>query len=116
MLGIGGGSNATDGIGGFGPTAPPGFASGTDSAPGGWSMVGENGPEWMNVPKGAQILPNGQSPGGGGVNAPVSIHIDATGADAAGLARVQAQLASLQTNLSATIVKTVQKAKSNRVL
>jgi hypothetical protein len=42
------------------------FASGTDSAPGGWSIVGEQGPELMNVPKGAQILPNGRAPGGGG--------------------------------------------------
>jgi hypothetical protein len=69
----------------------------------------------MNIKKGSQILPNGVMPGGG-VSAPVVIHIDATGADAAGLARVQAQLASLQSSLPATIVKTVQKAKSNRVL
>lgn len=52
----------------------PGFASGTDSAPGGLSLVGEHGPELMNVPKGAQIVPNGllgklggaASAGGGG--------------------------------------------------
>jgi phage-related minor tail protein len=36
----------------------PGFASGTNSAPGGLSWVGEHGPELMNVPKGAQIIPN----------------------------------------------------------
>lgn len=35
----------------------PGFAGGTDSAPGGLSWVGEKGPELMNVPRGAQILP-----------------------------------------------------------
>jgi hypothetical protein len=35
-----------------------GFAGGTDSAPGGWSMVGEKGPEIMHVPRGAQIIPN----------------------------------------------------------
>jgi hypothetical protein len=34
----------------------------------------------------------------------------------AGLARVSAQLASLQTSLPSTIVSTVKKAKSNRVL
>ncbi len=33
----------------------PGFASGTDSAPGGLAWVGENGKELMNVPRGAQI-------------------------------------------------------------
>lgn len=36
----------------------PGYASGTDSAPGGMAWVGENGKELMNVPKGAQIIPN----------------------------------------------------------
>ena len=35
-----------------------GFADGTDSAPGGFAMVGERGPEIMHVPKGAQIIPN----------------------------------------------------------
>lgn len=34
-----------------------GFAKGTDSAPGGWAMVGEQGPEMMYVPKGAMISP-----------------------------------------------------------
>lgn len=111
----GGSSNATDGIGGFGPTVP-GHASGTNASPGGWHWVGENGPELMNLPRGAKVLPNGQTPGGGGVTAPVQIKIDATGADEAGLARVAAQLARLQAELPSTIVKTVQKAKTNRVL
>ena len=34
------------------------FASGTDSAPGGLAIVGEKGPELMNVPRGSQIIPN----------------------------------------------------------
>lgn len=37
------------------------YASGTNYASGGWSLVGENGPELMNVPKGAQILPHSLS-------------------------------------------------------
>lgn len=41
----------------------PGFASGVLSAPGGWSMVGEQGPEAMYVPRGATILPSGAGPG-----------------------------------------------------
>ena len=36
----------------------PGFASGTDSAPGGLALVGENGPELVNLAKGAQVIPN----------------------------------------------------------
>jgi hypothetical protein len=37
-------------------------AMGTDNAPGGLSWVGERGPELMNVPHGAQIIPNHNLP------------------------------------------------------
>jgi len=36
----------------------PGFAKGTDSAPGGLAVVGEKGPELVNLPKGSQVIPN----------------------------------------------------------
>lgn len=36
----------------------PFFADGTDSAPGGFAMVGERGPEIMHVPRGSQVIPN----------------------------------------------------------
>jgi hypothetical protein len=85
-----GGSSLLPGVAGsslFGPLAPvvapvgavTGFATGTDSAPGGWSMVGENGPELMNVPKGAQILPSGQTPNGG--NSTMHVNINLAGAN-----------------------------------
>jgi len=45
--------------------AIPGFAGGTENAPGGWAMVGERGPEAMYVPPHATILPHGSSAGGG---------------------------------------------------
>jgi hypothetical protein len=32
------------------------YATGTAGAPGGWSFVGERGPELINLPKGAQVL------------------------------------------------------------
>ena len=38
----------------------PGFASGTDFAPGGLSMVGEAGPELVNLPRGSQVVPHNQ--------------------------------------------------------
>ncbi len=38
-----------------------GFADGTSSAPGGLSLIGEEGPELMNIPRGAQIIPNNRS-------------------------------------------------------
>lgn len=36
----------------------PAFASGTDYAPGGTALVGEDGPELVNLPQGAQVIPN----------------------------------------------------------
>ena len=126
-----GASNATDGIGGFGPTAPGSahgnvfsggniipFARGgvVDSptiAP--MALFGEAGPEAIIPLRRGPDGNLGVGGGGGSINAPVTINIDATGADPAGLARVQQQLASLQATLPSTIVLTVQKAKSNRI-
>lgn len=39
----------------------PGFALGTNYATGGIARVGENGPENVILPQGAQVIPNGQS-------------------------------------------------------
>jgi len=36
----------------------PGFADGTDNAPGGLAWVGENGKELVNLPRGSQVIPN----------------------------------------------------------
>lgn len=36
----------------------PGFANGTSFAPGGLAMVGELGPELVNLPRGSQVIPN----------------------------------------------------------
>ena len=123
------------GGGGFKPTTTlgnflqgiPGFANGTKSAPGGVALVGERGPELVNLPRGAQVIPNHQlraptmptlRQGGGGqtVNAPVHISIDATGADAAGLARVQGEIASLKRSLPGQIVAGVKDANKRRGL
>ena len=85
--GIGGGSILAAAI--------PKFASGTDYAPGGWSVVGENGPELMNVPTGARILPNGTVPSASNDNGGVTnvYHIDASGADSGTVERIKAVLA-----------------------
>ncbi|PDT68575.1 hypothetical protein CO683_15315 [Bradyrhizobium ottawaense] len=126
LLGIGGGGvNANGSISGaIGPTSVGGaplvgaFASGTNFAPGGMSLVGENGPELLNIPRGSQVIPNDvlRAGVGGGVTAPVTISIDARGADEAGLTRVQLQLAQLKAELPARVVETVRRAKSGRVL
>jgi hypothetical protein len=39
----------------------PGFAGGTNSAPGGLSLVGEKGPELVNLPRGASVAPTFQT-------------------------------------------------------
>lgn len=47
--------------------AIPGFANGTSFAPGGLALVGERGPELVNLPRGSQVIPNDElSMGGGG--------------------------------------------------
>jgi hypothetical protein len=43
----------------------PGFASGTDSAPGGLAWVGEQGPELMNLPGGTSVTPSSSLRSGG---------------------------------------------------
>lgn len=37
------------------------FATGTRNAPGGMSLVGERGPELVHLPKGARVIPNGDT-------------------------------------------------------
>jgi hypothetical protein len=43
---------------GSGGGGVPGFASGTNFAPGGLALVGERGPELVNLPRGSQVIPN----------------------------------------------------------
>lgn len=44
--------------GAFGLAGIPGFARGTNFAPGGLAIVGERGPELVNLPRGAKVTPN----------------------------------------------------------
>src|SRR5258708_6012779 len=50
-------------------------AAGTSYFPGGWSWVGERGPELMNVPRGAQIVPHNQSVGMGSPGGPIQLEV-----------------------------------------
>lgn len=49
---------------GTGGLSFPMFANGTDSAPGGLAIVGERGPELVNLPRGSQVIPNDKMGGG----------------------------------------------------
>jgi tape measure domain-containing protein len=82
LAGLFGGKAAGGGVGGLIGTlfkAIPGFAGGTRSAPGGLAVVGERGPELVNLPKGSQVIPNDVMMGGrGGGSSPVVVNISAT--------------------------------------
>jgi methyl-accepting chemotaxis protein len=45
-------------LGGLLSSVFPKFASGTNFAPGGAAIVGERGPELVNLPRGSQVIPN----------------------------------------------------------
>lgn len=63
----------------------PGFAGGTDSAPGGMAIVGERGPELVNLPRGSQVIPNHQlkrATGGGDFSARIAIDLTGANGDA----------------------------------
>lgn len=47
--------------------ATPKYANGTNYAAGGLSLVGERGPELVNLPRGSQVIPNHRLSGGRGV-------------------------------------------------
>lgn len=144
LFGVGGsGTVANGGIVLGGPAGPGVFAAANGGTFGpGWGVVGERGPELINVHKGGvTVIPNniskpflpgfadggtlsasgavsrmGFGQGGDTISAPVSINIDATGADQAGLARVENQLAQLKAELPGRIVSTVTDAKKKRML
>lgn len=118
-------------IGGGGPTDllsqsslfAGGRATGGTIPTGQFAIVGEEGPELAFAgPGGMGIMSNPASralmKGGGGRGTTVSIpiSIDATGADAAAIARVNAKLDELRSELPGRIVSTVQEARDRRVL
>jgi hypothetical protein len=75
--GGGGGGGATIGdLTDSGASAAPGDAAGTNFSPGGLTMVGEDGPELVNLPSGSVVTPNGSARGNS-----VAIHIDARGGE-----------------------------------
>lgn len=71
----------------------PGLADGTDYWKGGTTWVGERGPELLNLPRGAQVVPNHKLGGLGGttVNLSPTYNIDGTGLSPAQLLAVMEQ-------------------------
>lgn len=81
------------------------------------AIFGEAGPEAaVPLPDGRRIPVDLRGASGGGtIQAPVHISIDATGADAAGLERLAREVAMLKRDLPGRIVTTVQDAQKRRV-
>lgn len=92
----------------------PGFANGTRFAPGGMAIVGERGPELVNLPRGSQVIPNKDIRGGGGIN----ITVDARGANDPAAVRAQVQQGILEAApaiIAAAEARTVQGMRRPRL-
>lgn len=89
---------------GFSPTTSvtppsgfmPGFANGTSYAPGGMALVGERGPELVNLPRGSQVIPNHKIGGLSGGGSPINISVDARGSSDPAAVRAQVQQGILE--------------------
>ncbi|WP_441232660.1 hypothetical protein [Bradyrhizobium sp. 1200_D9_N1_1] len=109
---------------GTGGLSFPMFASGTNSAPGGLSIVGEKGPELVNLPRGAQVFNAGQTQGmlsGAGGGQPVIMNDNrqiniGEGASAETVAQLREELARDRASRYADTVRIVQDAKQKRKL
>jgi hypothetical protein len=98
------------------------FAEGGTIPTGQFGIVGEQGPELAFAgPGGLGILSNPESrklltASSGGPSVMIPITIDATGADAAAIARLNSRLDRLREELPGTIVSTVRDAQDRRVI
>jgi hypothetical protein len=125
---FGGGSGFNPTPGGFAQMLGiPGFATGTRYAPGGMALVGERGPELVNLPRGAQVIPNSQlrapqmpalaqAGGSGAVNVAYSpVFNVAQGADPKAIAELRQVVARQQAELPAHVVQAVRAAKKRNM-
>lgn len=122
----GGGSGGGDlggSISGIGELFAGFFATGGLIPNGQFGIVGEEGPEAVfATSSGLNVVPAGKTrqmtgaDGGAGTSVSIPISIDATGADAAGLERVRAEIRRLRQELPGTIITTIQDADSRRII
>ena len=94
----------------------PAFANGTVNAQGGMALVGERGPEIVNLPRGSQVIPahRAQNMMGGGIN----ISVDARGSADPAAVRAQVQAGILQAApaiIAAAEARTVQGLRRPRL-
>ncbi len=102
------------GLGGalLGGLGIPGFATGTSFAPGGMALVGERGPELVNLPRGSQVINANRTEqmlsGGGIVN---NWSIDARGAQAGVGEEIRRALEGYGPTIDRRAVAAVSKAR-----
>lgn len=114
LFGGGGGLSPID-IGGY---SMPRFASGTDYAPGGMALVGERGPEIVNLPRGSQVVPNDIVRGGvgGGGTITYAPSIDARGASPEAVARLAQIMDQDRASFERRTVAVIKSAQKRRIL
>lgn len=113
--GLTGGGSSTVMVGNY---AMPKFAKGTDFAPGGMALVGENGPEILNIPRGGQVIPNDvlRRSAGGSQAITYAPNIDARGASVEAVARLEQMMRRDRAEFEARTIAAVRKAGRGRML
>ena len=80
------------------------------------AVVGERGPELVNLPRGSQVIPNSVARGmGAGGSIVYSPAIDARGASVDAVARLAQILAEDRASFANRTVATIQQARRSRV-
>ncbi|MFC6486931.1 phage tail length tape measure family protein [Nitratireductor sp. GCM10026969] len=109
LLGLGGGfGGGGDPWAGLRSTTP-GYATGTQNHPGGMAIVGERGPELVNLPKGSEVIPNHRLGGGESVVVNYAPVIDNRGASVEAVARLEQALSKDRAELKAKVVSIVRR-------
>lgn len=103
-------------LGGGGIGGLLGFADGTNFAPGGPALVGERGPEIVNLPRGATVTPNHALGGAVTVNGGNTVINIQGNADDGAITKMKAELARRDAEFNSRVVSAVQSAKQRRLL
>jgi hypothetical protein len=108
-----GGGGTPLGMGGIGRAQ-----RGTDFAPGGLMMVGEKGPELLNLPRGSQVIPNDilrANAGSSGDAIVYSPAIDARGASVEAVARLAQIMEQDRATFELRTVTAIRRARLHRI-
>jgi hypothetical protein len=111
------GTGSSSGTFSVGTQVFPKAAGGTNYAAGGMTLVGEQGPELVNLPRGAQVIPNDVIKAGGAAGGSIvySPAIDARGASVEAVARLAQIMEQDRASFASRTVATIQQARRGRV-